>query len=59
MDIEGIVRGGEVELAKTRGGRNILANGISYAYGASYQGEPVHYIDVARHFSHNQTQGEL
>ncbi|CEH11734.1 Phosphatidylinositol transfer protein PDR16 and related proteins [Ceraceosorus bombacis] len=58
-DVEALVRGGELELCKTKGGRNIFQNGISYVYGASYTGEPVYFIEVGSHFSHAQTQSEL
>ncbi|PWN28865.1 hypothetical protein BDZ90DRAFT_278276 [Jaminaea rosea] len=58
-DVEAIVNGGELELTSTRGGMNILRNGISYMYGASAAGEPVYIIEVGRHFSASQTQDEL
>ncbi|UZJ56071.1 hypothetical protein CBS101457_005391 [Exobasidium rhododendri] len=58
-DVKGIVKGGELELSKTRGGKKIFTNGISYVYGASSIGEPVYFIEVGKHFSHNQTQEEL
>ena len=58
-DVEAIVNGGELELTSTRGGMNILRNGISYMYGASSGGEPVYIIEVGRHFSASQTQDEL
>lgn len=58
-DVAAILRGGELALTSTRGGRNMLANGISYIYGATSIGEPVYIIEVGNHFSHNQTQQEL
>lgn len=57
--MEGILREGEKPLVKTRGGRNILENGIAYVYGSTPVGEPIWFIEVGRHFSHNQTQEEL
>lgn len=56
---EEIICGGELELTKTRGGMNILRNGISYICGATSTGEPVYLIEVGRHFSASQTQDEL
>lgn len=58
-DVAAILRGGELALTSTRGGTNMLANGISYIYGATSIGEPVYIIEVGNHFSHNQTQQEL
>jgi hypothetical protein len=58
-DVMDILRGGELALTSTRGGMNLLSNGISYIYGATAIGEPVYFIEVGRHFSHNQTQQEL
>lgn len=58
-DVASILRGGELALTSTRGGTNMLANGISYIYGATSIGEPVYFIEVGNHFSHNQTQQEL
>lgn len=58
-NVEEIVSGGELELTSTRGGMNILRNGISYIYGATATGEPVYLIEVGRHFSASQTQDEL
>ncbi|CAO1631730.1 unnamed protein product [Parajaminaea phylloscopi] len=58
-NVEEIISGGELELTRTRGGMNILRNGISYIYGASATGEPVYVIEVGRHFSASQTQDEL
>jgi hypothetical protein len=58
-NVKDIIKGGELEFAKTRGALNIMKNGISYIYGASPAGEPVYFIEVGSHFSHNQTQEEL
>lgn len=58
-DVAAILRGGELAITSTRGGQNMLSNGISYIYGATSTGEPVHFIEVGNHFSHNQTQQEL
>lgn len=58
-DVANILKGGELGLTSTKGGMNILTNGVSYIYGATHAGEPVEFIEVGRHFSHNQTQDEL
>lgn len=54
-----VLRGGELALSRTQGGRKLLSNGVSYVYGASPTGEPIQFIEVGKHFSHNQTQEEL
>lgn len=54
-----IVRGGELTFTRTRGAMKIMTNGISYIYGATAIGEPIYFIEVGNHFSHNQTQEEL
>ena len=58
-DISGIMKGAELGLTKTRGGFNIMNNGISYVYGATAAGEPVYFIEVGSHYSSNQTAEEL
>lgn len=58
-NVEEIVRGGEEALTKTRGGWNVFNNGVSYIRGATSEGCPVYCIEVARHYSSNQTQEEL
>ncbi|CAO1637100.1 unnamed protein product [Sympodiomycopsis kandeliae] len=58
-DVESITRGGELLLTSTRGGFNVLNNGVSYMYGATPNGEPVYIIEVGNHFSSSQTQDEL
>lgn len=58
-NVEEINRGGELVLTSTRGGFNVLNNGVSYMYGATPNGEPVYIIEVGNHFSSSQTQDEL
>ncbi|PWY99994.1 hypothetical protein BCV70DRAFT_161283 [Testicularia cyperi] len=54
-----IMKEAELGLTKTRGGFNIMANGLSYIYGATAMGEPVYFIEVGSHYSSNQTAEEL
>ncbi|CAD6893129.1 unnamed protein product [Tilletia controversa] len=58
-DVFGLVKRGELDLVKTVGGAKVYRNGIAYCWGASKDGLPVCYIEVARHFASNQTQEEL
>ena len=58
-NVKEIVQGGELLLTKTKGGMKLMDNGTSYVYGATAMGEPVYFIEVGSHFSHNQTQEEL
>ncbi|KDN47158.1 hypothetical protein K437DRAFT_255949 [Tilletiaria anomala UBC 951] len=58
-DVDTLLKHGELGMIKTRGGYNILYNGISYVYGATAAGEPVYVIEVGSHYSSNQTQLEL
>lgn len=58
-DISGIMKSAELGLTSTRGGFNIMHNGISYVYGATSAGEPVYFIEVGSHYSSNQTAEEL
>ncbi|KAK0533564.1 hypothetical protein OC835_002987, partial [Tilletia horrida] len=58
-DVFQLVKRGEVDIVKTVGGAKVYRNGIAYCWGASKQGFPVCYIEVARHFASNQTQDEL
>ncbi|EST09388.1 CRAL/TRIO, N-terminal domain protein [Kalmanozyma brasiliensis GHG001] len=58
-DISGIMKEAELGLTKTRGGFNIMNNGLSYVYGATATGEPVYFIEVGSHYSSNQTAEEL
>jgi CRAL/TRIO domain len=57
--VDNLLKQGELEMVKTRGGYNIFHNGISYVYGALPTGEPVYVIEVGSHYSSNQTQLEL
>lgn len=58
-DVSRIMKEAELGLTKTRGGFNIMSNGISYVYGATATGEPVYFIEVGSHYSSNQTAEEL
>ncbi|SPO30861.1 related to CSR1 - phosphatidylinositol transfer protein [Ustilago trichophora] len=58
-NISNIMKQAELGLIKTRGGFNIMNNGISYTYGATAAGEPVYFIEVGSHYSSNQTAEEL
>ncbi len=58
-DVDELLKGGELEMTRTRGGRNIFSNGLSYVCGSTHSGEPVYIIEVGSHFSSNQTQLEL
>ncbi|CDR98935.1 related to CSR1-phosphatidylinositol transfer protein [Sporisorium scitamineum] len=57
--ISEIMKQAELGLTKTRGGFNIMNNGISYVRGATATGEPVYFIEVGSHYSSNQTADEL
>ncbi|SNX84016.1 related to CSR1 - phosphatidylinositol transfer protein [Melanopsichium pennsylvanicum] len=57
--ISNIMKEAELGLTRTRGGFNIMNNGISYTYGATAAGEPVYFIEVGSHYSSNQTAEEL
>lgn len=58
-NISRIMKEAELGLIKTRGGYNIMNNGISYVRGATAAGEPVYFIEVGSHYSSNQTAEEL
>ncbi|KAJ9474590.1 putative Phosphatidylinositol transfer protein CSR1 (putative) [Pseudozyma hubeiensis] len=58
-NISGIMKDAELGLTRTRGGFNIMNNGISYVRGATAAGEPVYFIEVGAHYSSNQTAEEL
>ncbi|KAK0548893.1 hypothetical protein OC846_004304 [Tilletia horrida] len=58
-DVFELVKRGELDIVKTVGGAKVYRNGIAYAWGASNDGLPVCYIEVAKHFASNQTQEEL
>lgn len=58
-NISHIMKSAELGLVQTRGGFNIMNNGISYVYGATAAGEPVYFIEVGSHYSSNQTAEEL
>lgn len=50
---------GESHLISTKGGAKFFRNGVTYVCGATPEGVPVYMIEVASHFSSNQTQDEL
>ncbi|KAJ1025201.1 hypothetical protein NDA16_002706 [Ustilago loliicola] len=58
-NISGIMEEAELGLTRTRGGFNIMNNGISYVQGATAAGEPVYFIEVGSHYPSNQTAEEL
>lgn len=58
-NISAIMKQAELGLTKTRGGFNIMNNGISYVKGATAAGEPIYFIQVGSHYSSNQTAEEL
>lgn len=58
-NVSALLKDAELGLTKTRGGFNIMNNGISYIYGATANGEPVYFIEVGAHYSSNQTAEEL
>ncbi|SJX64876.1 related to CSR1-phosphatidylinositol transfer protein [Sporisorium reilianum f. sp. reilianum] len=58
-NISNVMKEAELGLTKTRGGFNIMNNGISYVRGATATGEPVYFIEVGSHYSSNQTADEL
>lgn len=58
-NVSAIMKEAELGLTRTRGGFNIMNNGISYTYGATAAGEPIYFIEVGSHYSSNQTAEEL
>ncbi|PWN49220.1 CRAL/TRIO domain-containing protein [Violaceomyces palustris] len=58
-NVSEILKQGENGILRTRGGKNIFYNGISYIRGATSVGEPIYIIEVANHYSSNQTAEEL
>ncbi|KAE8224112.1 hypothetical protein CF319_g2941 [Tilletia indica] len=58
-DVFELVKLGELDIVKTVGGTKVYHNGIAYCWGATQDGLPICYIEVARHFASNQTQDEL
>ncbi|GAK66304.1 phosphatidylinositol transporter protein [Moesziomyces antarcticus] len=58
-NVSAIMKHAELGLTSTRGGFNIMNNGLSYIYGATAAGEPVYFIEVGAHYSSNQTADEL
>lgn len=57
--LDALMRGGEPQLARTKGAAALMQKGVCYIWGATPRGEPIYWLEVARHLSANQTQHEL